>query len=52
MRFRQLTCPTAKNFYDVCLNAAPFYQNELIEGNEKDLFFKEYRFDHTSRSCS
>lgn len=36
MRFRQLTCPTAKNFYDVCLDAAPFYQNELIEGNERE----------------
>ena len=33
MRFRQLACPTARNFYDVCLNDAPFYQNELLEGN-------------------
>jgi len=31
MRFRQLICPTYKNLYDVCLNQAPFYQNEVVE---------------------
>ncbi|UJR09297.1 hypothetical protein I4U23_013540 [Adineta vaga] len=31
MRFRQLINPTYKNLYDVCLNQAPFYQNEVIE---------------------
>lgn len=28
MRFRQLITPTYKNLYDVCLNQAPFHQNE------------------------
>jgi hypothetical protein len=32
MRFRQLISPMYKNLYDVCLNQAPFYQNEVIEG--------------------
>ena len=32
MRFRQLVTPTYKNLYDTCLNQAPFYQNEVVEG--------------------
>ena len=31
MRFRQLICPTYKNFYDVCLNDAPFHSDEIVE---------------------
>ncbi|CAF1248789.1 unnamed protein product [Adineta steineri] len=36
MRFRQLISPTYKNLYDVCLNQAPFYQNEIVEETQPD----------------
>ncbi len=36
MRFRQLICPMYKNLYDVCLNQAPFYQNEVYVETRPD----------------
>ncbi|CAF3100134.1 unnamed protein product [Rotaria socialis] len=36
MRFRQWISPTYKNLYDVCLNQAPFYQNEVVKETRPD----------------
>lgn len=35
MRFRQLITPTYKSLYDVCLNQAPFHQNDDVESRMK-----------------